>query len=113
MPLQILRKVDIDDQEEEALVQEVVNKRLGNAPIRGQVTLRRDLDILSQDEEKRWEQELERRTSEMTPGQPKAQTLKTSIPEAPKVEAAIKCQLCGSRSNRHKADCPTKVTNQA
>lgn len=81
MPLAKVRKLDIENQDEEALVQDVVLERMGNQPIQQRVIMRKDIDITTPEQEKYWTDEIARRVEEMkTPTQPIAQIEAQEVP---------------------------------
>lgn len=69
MPLGKLRRLDINSPDEEAKVQEIVNRRVGVDFEANRVTLRKDLDIQTPEQEAKWDKELAQRIAEMKPQQ--------------------------------------------
>ncbi len=69
MPLGKLKRLvsgdGIQDQDEERLVNEIMDAKKGFAPMQQTVTLRKDLDIVTQQQEEKWERELESRKMKM------------------------------------------------
>jgi hypothetical protein len=111
MPLSVLRNLDIQDAEEEAMIQEIVNIKVGNMPLPHKAINRSDVpDIQTPEEEEKWQgiiDERERKlretlTSATIPGVEISGNPPTiEYPEKKKMG----CDKCGSKGWRHKAGC--------
>ena len=112
MPLSRLRTLDINNSEEEAMVQTVINAKVQNSPAPVPFKPIHVPDIKNGEEEQYWQKLVDEQKEEM---RPKPVSMEQIVPDASLVqeikpiEPVVKrfCEHCDSKGVRHKKTCPT------
>jgi hypothetical protein len=139
MSISRLRGIDIAEKDEELLVQEIINRKTAALPPDPEKIKSNDVpDISTPEEEEKWQKILDERRAavkarsivnvdalpedEGITNQPSQESVPenaqvtatdaSAITSVPLEDTGIKCEVCGSKSSRHKKDCPEAKANK-